>query len=112
MMNIRILNALLVVSLTVNLVQLYIAQQERTYTQLGHNLVQSELSADAHKVELSGDCATTGALQSQPVVGGVLTCSSRHKWEPAMCNQNGMISKDDFGMILSCDGAHWRVAQK
>lgn len=101
--------ALLAVSLLGNLFQVVRAQNEHTYTSLGYNLVQSEVRAERNKVALDGGCETIGALRSQE--DGALTCSPNKLWRRALCNQKGAIAKDDFGLILACDGTYWRDAR-
>ncbi len=100
---------LLAASLLGNLFQIVRAQNEHTYAELGRNFVQSEARAEINKIELNGGCGTIGALQSQ--ADGALTCSPNKVWGRALCAQKGMITKDDFGLILACDGTYWRDAR-
>lgn len=100
-----VLSVLLTLSLVANLVQLYQAKQDRPYTQLGHNLIQSDISAQARQIAPGGDCETAGSLRKS--ANEVLTCSPYRKWAPARCDKNGLIAKDDSGYILTCDGTSW-----
>lgn len=104
----HILIGLLAASLLGNLFQVLHAHNERGYAQLGRNLVATEQAAMNTKVAAGGGCHIAGALQSHP--DGVLACLEG-QWRPAMCKQRGLISKDDFGLILACDGAYWRDAR-
>lgn len=51
-------------------------------------------------------CDTLGALRSSS--DGVLTCASAKLWTRAMCDQKEMLTKDDAGLTLACDGKYWR----
>lgn len=97
------LGSLLAFSLMTNVVQFFQARQDNPYAQMGRNLIRAEKAAQSKKIGSGMDCETMGALQSTQE--GVLTCSAERKWTPAKCNQLSLLSKDDFGVILVCDGA-------
>ena len=91
---------LLAASLFGNLYQFYdISVRDASEQKASHNLIVN-----------GGECQTIGALLASAY--GVLTCSPGKHWILAACNQKGMLTKDDSGMILACDGKYWQQANQ
>lgn len=107
-----LLVGVLIASLGGNFLQFTSATSDRGYAQLGRNLATFDLAKAEmdSKNQPGGSCQITGSLQAFPV--GVFTCTSGKVWERARCSQKEAITKDDFGVILMCDGTYWRGAAR